>query len=144
MRSSLLSSLTEMHLVLISCLFSCSKYCEIYPPCINDFTYVCSDRFTRQDIIAKETQIVLLTNCAFTLTTVSLWYEHLFREKMPDWGYRMYPKLYWVSTRDIAKAVRRVEKEEFPEEGTEVTVALKALGVKDRGESQAKDGDSLK
>jgi hypothetical protein len=88
---------------------------------------------------------VLLTNCAFSLTTVSLWYEQQFGEKMPEWGYGLYLKVYWVSGREIAKAVRRVErdKELFSCQELRVVVALGLLGIKER-EVKTKDSDCSK
>lgn len=81
--SSPLDNKDEANLALIACLFTCSKYNEVYPPCVNDFSYISNDKFSKQEIIKKELDILLLTQFAFTISTVSGWYEHLYDDIMP-------------------------------------------------------------
>ena len=50
-------------------MFIASKYEEIYSPEVRDFSYVTDKTYTVQQILHKETQILLTLN--FNLTTTS-------------------------------------------------------------------------
>jgi hypothetical protein len=114
----LLDNLDACKLTMITILFSCSKYNEIYPPCLSDFSYVCNDKYGRTEILFKEVEIIEKTNCAYAMTTVEHWYGYLYLAKMPAWGYETYIRAYYKHPEVIARAIWEVEQTAPSSEGS--------------------------
>lgn len=53
----------------ITCLFIASKYEEIYPPPMSEYTYVCADAYTDKDLLNMEAKI--LNSLGFNLVFTS-------------------------------------------------------------------------
>ena len=49
---------SNFQLLGISCLFSASKYEEIYPPPLKEYSYVCADAYSNDDIKNMESQVL--------------------------------------------------------------------------------------
>lgn len=58
----------DFQLLGITCLFIASKYEEIYPPSMSEYTYVCADAYKDQDLLNMEAKILnsLHFNLVFT------------------------------------------------------------------------------
>jgi hypothetical protein len=93
---------------MIACTFSCSKYNEIYPPSLHDYIYIFNDKFERSSVIMKEIEIVQLTNFAYTISTISSWYEYYYDEYIPNWGVDCLIKYYNIRMEEVAKVLKIV------------------------------------
>ena len=64
-------------LVGITCLFIASKYEDIYPPSLYEFTYVCDNAYQQDDLLNMEGEILQLLKfnmvCESSLTFLDLW-----------------------------------------------------------------------
>lgn len=70
----------QLHLLGVTTLLIAAKYEEIYPPDLRDFLAISENKFTRQQVIAMEKEI--LTTLGFILTAPSAYvflkrYSHL-------------------------------------------------------------------
>jgi hypothetical protein len=58
-----------LQLVGVCALLLASKYEEIFPPCIDDFVYICDNAYTRQEILLMEQE--MLNTLGFRLTVAT-------------------------------------------------------------------------
>lgn len=94
-------------LAIVTCLFCCSKYSEIYPPALSDILFIFGDRSTKFDIIKKENEILHLTDFGFELSSISRWFEHYFTDPLPRWAMDCYLKCYG-KMEEVALVVREL------------------------------------
>lgn len=74
----------------MSCLFISVKYIDIYPPSVNDFTLYLKDTYTADMMLKKEAHILETIKFNLNLPLVSEWYESMYRQNIPIWGYGCY------------------------------------------------------
>ena len=60
---------TEFQLVGITALFIASKYTDIYPPEMREFTTVCSDTYSIEELLEMENKIILSLNFDLVFTS---------------------------------------------------------------------------
>jgi hypothetical protein len=91
---NLLERKDEAHLSLVACLFSCSKYHEIYPPSLSDFLFISGDKHTKGEVIRREIDVLHITEFGFEVSCISRWFEHYFTSALPPWTNDCYLKCY--------------------------------------------------
>lgn len=70
---------SQLHLLGVSTLLIAAKYEEIYPPTLNDFLAVSENKFTKQNVLKMEKEILITLN--FNITAPSA-YRFLQRFKL--------------------------------------------------------------
>lgn len=60
---------SNFQLLGITCLFIASKYEEIYPPAMSEYTYVCADAYKDRDLLDMEAQILNALNFDLVFTS---------------------------------------------------------------------------
>ncbi|PNH04296.1 Cyclin-A-1 [Tetrabaena socialis] len=77
-------SRSQLQLVGITCMWIASKYEEIYPPNVNEFSYITDNTYSREQLITMEEEVLKKLKYELTVPTAKTFLRRLLQVCNPD------------------------------------------------------------